>query len=168
MFFSKKRIDLDSLKPIQLNGTPVDFVESIKYLGVTLTSKPTLSYSSEADLRCFYRSANSILNVVNGPNEIIQMHLLYANCVPILTYASAIKEFPAREMSSCNTALNDAIRKIFTFHRWESVRTLREGFGYMSLIKLFEQSKRRFLLSLPSHPNSCLRFLFHLNSLIDP
>ena len=86
MFFSKKRIDLDSLKPIQLNGTPVDFVESIKYLGVTLTSKPTLSYSSEADLRCFYRSANSILNVVNGPNEIIQMHLLYANCIPILSH----------------------------------------------------------------------------------
>ena len=57
-----------------------------------------LTYSSEADLKCFNRSVNSLLNVINGPNEIIQMHLLYANCVPIMTYASGIKEFPAREM----------------------------------------------------------------------
>lgn len=151
-----------------MNGSPVDFVDSIKYLGVTLVSKPTLSYTAENDLRSFYRSANSILNVINGPNEIIMMHLLYANCVPILTYGSAIKQFPSREMTSCNTALNDAIRKIFSFHRWESVRTLRGSFGYKSLIELFEQSRRSFLLSLRSHPNSALRFLSHLDSFTDP
>ena len=168
IIFSKKRIDTDLLCPIQMNGIPVDFVDSVKYLGITLVSKPTLSYTAENDLRSFYRSANSILNVINGPNEIIMMHLLYANCVPILTYGSAIKQFPSREMTSCNTALNDAIRKIFSFHRWESVRTLRESFGYKSLIELFEQSRRSFLLSLRSHPNSALRFLSHLDSFTDP
>ena len=165
MIFSKSRTNLETLQPIVLNGTNVDYVQSIKYLGVTICSRPSFSYSAETDLRSFYRAVNSILNVINGPNEVIKMHLLFTNCVPILTYACAAKEFPAREMTSCNTALNDAIRKIFSFHRWESVRTLREGFGYKSLIELFANAKRKFLLSLPAHQNPIFRSLPTLNSL---
>ena len=126
--------------PIVINGAAIDFVESIKYLGITVTSQPSLTYSANDDLRAFYRSANSILNVVNGPEEAVKMQLLYSNCIPILTYASAVKQFSSRDMTSCNTAVNDAIRIIFTFHRWESVRTLREIFGYKPLIELFAQS----------------------------
>ena len=53
------------------------------------------------------------------------MHLLYANCVPILTYASGIKQYPAREMTNCTTALNNAIRKIFSYNRWEVIKIFR-------------------------------------------
>ena len=126
-----------------------------------------LTYSSEADLKCFNRSVNSLLNVINGPNEIIQMHLLYANCVPIMTYASGIKEFPAREMTNCNTALNNAVRKIFSYNRWESIRTLRESMSHKSLIELFAESRRKFFMSLPDHHSPTLRFLSHLNLFIE-
>ena len=87
--FKKNRIDIDLLRPVQMNDIPVDFVDTIKYLGITLVSKPTLSYSAEPDLRSFY----SILNVINGPNEIIMMHLLYANCAPILTFGIPLVKF---------------------------------------------------------------------------
>ena len=162
MVFSKRQINHSLLQPIMLDGTAVDYVTSIKYLGITIVSNPCLSYSAETDLRSFYIAVNSILNVLNGPNEMIQMHLLYANCVPILSYASAVKEYSSREMTNCNTAVNDAIRKIFTFHRWESVRDLREGFGYKSLIELFANSKRKFIISLSSHPNLILRSLLNI------
>ena len=164
MVFSKSRVNYELLKPIMLNDAAVDYVDQIRYLGTTITSQPTFSYSSENDLRTFYKSVNSILNVINGPNEVIKMHLLYANCVPILTYASAVKEFSAREMTSCNTALNDAIRKIFSFRRWESVRTLREGFAYKLLIELFADARRQFSLSLASHQNPVLPTILHVNS----
>ena len=39
------------------------------------------------------------------------MQLLHTNCVPILTYACAVKEFSAKEMTNCTEAMNDAIRK---------------------------------------------------------
>ena len=126
-------------------------------------SQRGLSYSSEADLKCFYRAVNSVLNVINGPNEIVQMHLLYANCVPILTYGSGIKAYPAREMTNCNTALNNAIRKIFTYNRWESIRTLRESFTYKSLVELFAEARQKFFLSLSSRHNPTLRYLSHLD-----
>ena len=108
-----------------------------------------------------------VLNVLHGPNEMIQMQLLYSNCVPILTYASAVKDFPAREMTKCNTALNDAIRRIFTFHRWESIRTLRESLGFKSLTELFAISKNKFESLLQQHQNSILRSLHLLNSRLD-
>ena len=127
MVFSKSRVNYELLKPIMLNDAAVDYVDQIRYLGTTITSQPTFSYSSENDLRTFYKSVNSILNVIKGPNEVIKMHLLYANCVPILTYASAVKEFSAREMTSCNTALNDAIRKIFSFRRCKVYALLEKG-----------------------------------------
>ena len=82
--------------------------------------------------------------------------LLYSNCIPILTYASAVKEYPARQMHDCNTAVNDALRFIFGFNRWESVRQLRESFGYKSLTELFELAKKKFNMSLLNHRNTVI------------
>ena len=100
-----------------MNGTAIECIEKIKYLGTTILSRSGLTFSAAPELLSFYRSVNSILNVINKPDELTQMHLLFSNCVPILTHACAVKEFTSREMMDCNTAVNDAIRKISTFHR---------------------------------------------------
>ena len=92
------------------------------------------------------------------------MHLIYTNAVPILTYCSAVKIYSAREMNDCNTALNDCIRRIFGFHRWESIRDLRVGLGYKSLTELFAKSKRIFEIGLATHSNPILR---SLNSILE-
>ena len=59
---------------------------------------------------------NSILNVLSGPSELVQMKLLYSTCVPILTYASDVVCFPGKEMQLLHVAVNDAIRRIFSYH----------------------------------------------------
>ena len=81
------------------------------------------------------------------------MHLLYSCCIPILSYASAVKDYPARQMQDCTTAKNDAMNLIFGYNRWESVRILRESFGYKSLVEIFQRSKNKFDTSLMSHHN---------------
>ena len=144
---------------ILLYKSEIEYVTSIKYLGVTVVSEKGIHFSAVDDLRNFYRAANSILNTLNKPNEEVQMQLLYANCVPILSYACAVKDFKARDFMDCNTALNDAIRKIFSFHRWESVRALREGFGYPSLTEIFEKAKTKFHSRLTSHHNGVISWL---------
>ena len=106
---------------------------------------------------------NSILNVLKKPDVLVQMHLLYTNCVPILTYACSVKEYPSREMMDCNTAVNDAIRKIFSYNRWESVRELRNGCGYKSLTEIFAIAKSKFHGSLDAHTNTVLNQLYRIN-----
>ena len=157
--FSPRTIDTKNFARISLNGIHIEYVNSVKYLGLTLCSRPTFSFDSKSDLRNFYRSANSILNVLKKPDECVLLHLLYSNCVPILTYACAVKTYASREMNDCNTALNNAIRRIFTYHRWESIRSLRVAFGYKSLTEIFQLSSKRFIDSLPNHSNSILRKL---------
>ena len=100
MVFGKlSSTDTSSFAPIYLNDAPIDFVKQWKYLGVTIVTGSSLSFSAIPELRSFYRATNSILSVLNKPSEVVLMKLLYCNCVPILTYAAAVKEFSSREMS---------------------------------------------------------------------
>ena len=91
--FSSKKIMYENLKQISLNGSNIEYVTTVKYLGVTIVSEKGFSFSAKNELRSFYRASNSILSVMQKPSEEILIHLLYANCVPIITYASDIKSF---------------------------------------------------------------------------
>ena len=152
MVFGKK-CECESLF---LNGSRIEFVNQCKYLGITVTTDNSGKFSCITDsfLSGFYRSSNTILNVLHKPSEQILMHLLYSICVPKLMYACEVRAHTAREMSRMEVALNDAIRKIFTFHRWESTRYLRQSFGYKSVSEMFHQriNSFRYKLQLTSNP----------------
>ena len=87
------------------------------------------------------------------------MKLLYTNCVPILTYACAVKEFSAATMSKCNTVINNAIRRIFSFATFESVRHLRESFHYKSIYEIFSIAKSKFIHSSLTSSNEIVRHI---------
>ena len=157
VIFSKKRVNFDNFKPITLQGKRVEYVHTIRYLGTTICADGGFSFSASHELCNFYRSSNAILNVLNKPTENVLMHLLYTNCVPTLTYACNVKCFSSKDMGDCTTALNDAIRKIFSFNRWESVRELRTSFGYKSLTEIFSLASNKFVKSLPGHVNPLIR-----------
>ena len=114
-------------RPLSLNNSFLSYVTEYRYLGVTLVGGKRISFSSTPDIRSFYRASNSILASITVSNENVLMKLLYTNCVPILTYSCAVKEYNSREMSSCNSAVNNCIRKIFSFARLESVRHIRDS-----------------------------------------
>ena len=89
------------------------------------------------------------------------MKLLYSNCVPMLSYGAPIKDsiFSAKEKNLLNVAVNNAIRRIFTFRRWQSIRQLREFLNYDSIEVIFAKARKRFTLPLATHSNGVLRFL---------
>ena len=106
---------------------------------------------------------NTVLNVHQKPSVQILMKILYATCVPHLTYASDAIFYTSSHMQPLNVALNDCIRRIVTFNRWESVRYLRLSFGYPSLLEIFENRSRKFLKQLSLLGNSTLEFLQKLH-----
>ena len=136
MYFGKG-YESFSCTPIHLNGIALEFVNEWKYLGVLIISGKNFTSSSKKSRCSFFRSTNSILNVLRGPSEVVQMKLLYNVCVPIITYASDVAIFPHKEMKTLHVAVNDAIRRIFSYQRWESIKSLRESFGYLSITELF-------------------------------
>ena len=110
------------IKPLMINGCDVDIVSEWKYLGTTVISNKTLSFSAKNELRSFYASFNSLSSPKIRLNEVTLMALLYATCVPIITYASEVKFFSASEMQMCHTAVNNAIRRISQMgkHSWSA------------------------------------------------
>ena len=163
MYFGKNS-DTFTCAPIYLNGTELDFVQEWKYLGVLLKSDKQFSCSAKKSRSAFYRSSNSILNVLAGPSEVVQMKLLYNICVPTITNACEVVTFSCREMESLHVAVNDAIRRIFSYNRWESIKTLREAFGYLSVTEIFARRKKNFENKLSHIGNALLAFLYHLNT----
>ena len=125
---------------LKIQGNEIEFVNVWKYLGFHIKSDKYCSFCHKNELASFYRSSNSIIRSLRRPNEAVQLHLLYSNCVSILTHGSEVKEYPARDFSTCNTAVNGAIHYIFSFRYWQSTRFIREQFGYASLTELFEKA----------------------------
>ena len=148
-----------SFSPIILNGSPLDFVTEYRYLGVNLVAKKCLSFSAKPDLRSFYRASNAILYSATKPNERILMKLLYTNCVSILSYACSVKQFDASEMTSCNTAINNAIRRIFSFKTFESVRHLRQMHNCLSIYEIFARAKSKFLIAATTSSNTVIKHI---------
>ena len=103
---------------------------------------PYLSVSST--FRIFY-FPYLLLSTVRKPNDLVLMNLLYSNCVPCLTYAAEVKELPSSEMQSSNVALNDSIRRIFSYNRWESTRTLRQQLGFLNITEIFQSRRDTFV-----------------------
>ena len=156
MLFGKRT----ECRSLILNDAPISFVDKCKYLGIIVTSNSgKFSATIETSLSNFYRSSNTILNVLNRPSELISMHLLYSICVPNLTYACEVRDLSSRDMSRIDVALNDAIRKIFTFHRWESTRFLRRSLGYDSASEIYAKRKSSFRHKLQFTSNPVLMYL---------
>ena len=149
----------NQISPLQLNNEYIEFVSSWKYLGCTVISGKTFAFSTSSELGAFYASTNSILRSLRKPNELVQMNLLYTNCVPCLTYCAEVKNLGSTDMHKCNVALNDSIRRIFSYQRWESTRQLRQQLELPNIYEIFESRKSRFSLKNTESGNLVIREL---------
>ena len=134
-----------TIDPLILNNVALDYESQWTYLGTTIVAGSTLSFSCKKELSCFYRSINSLLSAVQKPNEIVLMNLLYSNCVSSLSNAAEVKVLSSKEMNDCNVALNDSIRRIFSYNRWESTRFLRQQLSFPNITEIFNSRSTRFI-----------------------
>ena len=100
-----------------------------------LTSRP---------LRHFRSAANTLLGAPVKSSETVTVKLLYTICIPNLTYACEALNYSSRQFHDLNVAINDCLRKVFNYNRWESVRFLRQELGYPSLTEIFRSRSRKF------------------------
>ena len=145
--------------PLKINGSDLEFVNAYKYLGLRLVNGKDLSFSAIPELLSFYRASNAILNGRVKPKNEVLLKLLYSNCVSILTYCAAVKEFSSAEMHDCHVAINNAIRKIYSYQCMESVRHLRQKWNLKSIYEIFHIARTKFLNS--SISSKLVRYIAH-------
>ena len=75
--------------------------------------------------------------------------------------------FRTYALQHSNIAINDALRLIFGHNHLESIRTIREAFGYKSVTVLFAKARNRFSKSLPHHQDTVISHLTRNLSFIE-
>ena len=152
----------DTCLPLMIGDCSIEFVNEWKYLGTTLINGKHFAFSAKSDIASFFRASNAIIHSLPGADESVILRLLQSNCIPIITYACAVKQFSASEMSDCNLAINNALRRVFGFKDWRSIRALREVFNLKSIYVEFKTAQDRFIESCRHHCNPIIRFLVTL------
>ena len=95
MIVSDNRVDGLLFWPLLVGESAIEYVSEYKYLGVTISSQKGLCFPATTTIRSFYCAANSVLNNRVKPDKHVLMQLFYSNCVPIISYACAVKEYSA-------------------------------------------------------------------------
>jgi len=79
--------------------------------------------------------------------------------LPILQYCVAAIKFTDTQLTALNACWNMAIRKIFGFHRWESVKTFICGLGRLDFKHIYALRCFKFWKSVYISSNVVLRTL---------
>ena len=167
MVFGRSSSLTNSLASLYIDNVAIEYVHSYRYLGFHVLSDLHLKFSSSECLRGFFGAVNSVLSVLKRPRENVSMQLLYSNCVPKLTYGAAVRDLSAAEKHQYNVAVNNAVRRIFGFRQWQSIRQLREIYNYDSIEMMFANARKRFLSSVANHSNKLLRSIYMIVELAD-
>ena len=147
--------------PLNINGRNLDFVHEYKYLGVNLVDGKELSFSARPELLSFYRASNALMNGRVKPKNEVLMKLLYSNCVSIFTFSAAVKEFSSAEMSDCNVAINNVIRRIYSYGCSDSVRHIRQTCNLKSIYEIFHLARTKFHTATINSSNKIVNYIAH-------
>lgn len=124
------------LPGVMLGNSLLQWVSSVKYLGITFCSGNNIKVDIDFITRKFYAASNSIFSNSRGLSELMQLHLQQAYCLPILQYATAAVNLTQAQLSTLNACWNNVYRKIFGFNKWDSVRMFIGGLGNLDYTSL--------------------------------
>jgi len=100
--------------PLTLTGGDLQFVKSIKYLGIYITAAKHFKCTFEHVKVKFFRSFNAIYSRSKGAHsELVSVELLKSYCLPFLLYASEVIPVSKSTVNRLDNCINVAIYRIF-------------------------------------------------------
>ena len=152
-----------NIENMHIGDDSINWVESIKYLGVHIVGGKKLSFDIQALRRSFYAAFNNICSHTKTLEEVVQLTLHESYCLPLLTYAAGAVSYNQRQVHDLNVCWNTVYRIVFNFNRWESVKSFINGLGKLNVQCILKVRAIKFYYHLLSVDNSVLNELFWLH-----
>ena len=149
------------IQPMMLGSNFINWVSSIKYLGVCLLSGKSCKFDTDVIIRSFYCACNNIFSHTNNTDQLLQLKLQESYCLPVLSYASQVISVTKQQGKQLNAAWNAVYRRIFLFNRWESVKSFICGIGHLDFNHIVMLRKAKFLWKLSRSNNPLLSSIVH-------
>lgn len=105
-------------------------------------------------------SSNCIYAKAKSGDELLHLTLQESYSLPILTYAIAAIKLTTKQQRELNVCWNMIYRKLFGFHRWESVKSFICGVGRLDLHHIIMQRRLQFYFHLRFSKCSVLSNVF--------
>ena len=105
------------------------WVSECIYLGVRILSGKQFCNNVEECRRKFCGSVNAVIQYKNQLSEECIMNIIEKQCVPVLLYGCATWCISKEMIRQINVTFNNAIRRVFNYNQWESVKDIVHGFG---------------------------------------
>ena len=130
-------------------------------------SGPSLSVDCSVIKRKFYAACNSIFYSCKHTDELIKLQIMKSYCLPLLTYCVGAIELPKYKVNELSVCWNDCFRKIFKFHRWESVKEVQYFCNEMPFSFIYDFARWKFLSAPVMHESvAFLRSFVSRNKLL--
>src|SRR3989441_8030317 len=145
---------LHNIQPstLLLGSTELPWVQEFEYLGICLKSTKSFQVDLSNIRRKFFTSVNSILSKCSQTSDLVKLFLLESHCLPILLYAAESLHLPTSQLNEINSWWNSVYRKIFNYHKWESVRLLIFMLSRLNLLHIINLKTLCFFIKM----NNCV------------
>jgi len=147
---------------LRLDNGVVMWYETIEYLGIHFKCGKRLQVDIDPIRRRFYAASNSIFMNASHQDHLLQLHLQKCYCLSLLTYCHGALSLSYAQLSDLNVCWNNLYRKLFHFHRWESVRVFVNKIGKLDFLHLSKLITAKFFKHLSISSNVALRQVFLL------
>lgn len=149
---------------MHLGNLIIGWVESFKYLGFTIKCGSKFSIDINVIKRKFYAACNSVLSHCRRNNDLVKLYLVKAHCLPLLTYCIGAIALPHCIVKELGVCWNDCFRKIFGFHRWESVKELQWYLQELPFRYIYDLYRWKFLVN-KVHLSESVRMLMDMSNM---
>ena len=135
------------LSDMLLGHNTIPWCSSFKYLGISFITGKRLKVDCDLIKRKFFAACNCILGNSTHGHEIVRLALQESYCLPILQYGLAALHITGSQLKDLNAAWNNMYRRIFGYHKFESVRLLIHRLGRLDFSHLSVLSALKFYKS---------------------
>ena len=145
--------------PMTINNVHINWVDKVQYLGLTVSAGRKFDIDFTNTRHKFFMSINSILSKCKYTADTVKLKLLESHCLPILLYAIESLDVDGTKLKSLNSWWNAAYRKLFGYHKWESVKVLICMLGRLDLLHLVNLRRLTFIKQSATCDNSVMRHI---------
>ena len=110
----------------------VDWVKECVYLGVKLISSKVFTTVVDSNKRKFYAAFNDVMFNGSFLSEECLMEIFAKQCIPILMYGAGNWRMNVEEERKVCVCFNRAVRRVFGYKDYESVREILFGFSIIA------------------------------------
>ena len=136
-------------EPLMLCGSELQFVESVKYLGVQFVAAKKLACSVEhVRVKC-YRTFNAILSRSKGAqSELVTLQLFKSYCLPFMLYATEVMPLSERLVRSLDFCVRQVVSKIFNVQDNNCIDEIRRCCDVPGVHVMIERRRMKFVEKL--------------------